>query len=85
MSTKPYTFILLPEFKPMVEELLADPDPKGDRANARALLNMGEVMYQGSVAPFDELRIVQSQFPRPTLFARFPTNAMRMISTRGKV
>lgn len=84
MSKKPYFFVLPADMKSMVDELLADPDPKGDRADARALLNMGEVLYQGSVAPFVGVRIVENQFQRRSLFVRFPEVAMRKISARSQ-
>lgn len=82
MSKRPYFFVLPADMKSMVDELMADPDPKGERANARALLNMGEVLYQGSVAPFDGVQIVESRFQRPSVFAQFPEAAMRTISGR---
>lgn len=82
MSKKPYIFVLPADMRAMVDELMADPEPKGDRADARALLNMGEVLYQGSVVPFDGLRIVESRLPRPCVFDQFPKAAMRKISGR---
>lgn len=84
MSKKPYFVVLPADMRAMVDELMADPDPKGYRADARALLNMVEVLYQGSVAPFVDVRFVESQFQRPSLFERFPEEAMRKISAREK-
>lgn len=61
-------FILPPSWKPLVDALMADPNPEGEAFLTRAALNGGNILYQRSP--------VRPALPASGVFDTFPWEVM---------
>ena len=70
------SFILHPSWRPLVDALMADPNPEGEAALTRAALNGANILYQRCP--------VRPALPAGGVFDTFPWEAMnRLDSWRG--
>lgn len=65
-----------------INRVMENPDPVGDDALARALLNSVDVQYVGELVPIVEVTIREGS--RPQVLSGFPRESMRRLGWRRK-